>query len=182
MPRYRGLAVAAVAVMTTLVAPASAAQAADPTDKAAVLAAWTQPAAASYTAWNNARLNQAAWASYGFDWTTDYCTTSPDQPSGFDFRLACRRHDFGYRNYDAAGLFPANKTRLDETLYADLSRRCDTYNAIVRPACDGLAWTYYQAARQLGRPKVSPAELERAERMKNDALRRAAAEPGASRR
>lgn len=150
-------------------APADAA----PPDKPAVLASWTQTSVASYNAWNAARQNQASWAAYKFDWSTDYCTTSPDNPVGFDFRLACQRHDFGYRNYGAAGQFPANKSRLDDMFHQDLSRRCDTYNAAVRPACDSLAWTYYQAARQFGEPFVSAADLERAARMKADGLRAA---------
>ena len=53
----------------------------------------------------------ATGPSYGFDWSTDYCSASPDQPLGFDFRLSCWRHDFGYRNYKAVGAFPANKSR-----------------------------------------------------------------------
>ncbi len=34
------------------------------------------------------RQNQGAWADYAFDWSTDLCSTSPDQPLGFDFRNA----------------------------------------------------------------------------------------------
>lgn len=45
------------------------------------------------------------------------------------------------------------------------SRKCDTYSAIVRPACDSLGWTYYQAAQQFGSPKVSAAEPARAKRI-----------------
>jgi phospholipase A2-like protein len=55
--------------------------------------------AASYNAWNSARQNQSAWSAYAFDWSTDYCSSSPDQPLGFDFRIPCWHHDFGYRNY-----------------------------------------------------------------------------------
>src|SRR5688572_9209654 len=82
-------------------------------EKLAVLSGWTQTSAASYAAWNNARLDRDRWASYGFDWSTDHCSTSPDRPLGFDFRLSCHRHDFGYRNYKVVNRFPANKARLD---------------------------------------------------------------------
>src|SRR5262245_54232456 len=91
---------AGIVLALTAAAPANAVTI---EQKAAVLSSWTQPTTASTTAWNNARLNQAAWAAYGFDWSTDYCSTSPDQPLGFDFRIPCWHHDFGYRNYKAMG-------------------------------------------------------------------------------
>lgn len=92
-----GAAVAAVAAALLTAAPAQAA----PADKPEVLSRWTQTSASSYQSWYAARQNQAAWAAYGFDWSTDYCTTSPDNPYGYPFALSCARHDFGYRNYKA---------------------------------------------------------------------------------
>ncbi|HEX5995969.1 MAG TPA: phospholipase [Jiangellales bacterium] len=143
--------------------------------KLAVLSSFTQTSATSYNAWNSARLNQAAWAEYGFDWSTDYCSSSPDNPLGFDFRLACYRHDFGYRNYKAVGQFPANKSRLDSAFYEDMKRKCATYNSFVRPACYSLAWTYYQAVVAFGSVAVQQADLDRAARLKADGERRMAA-------
>lgn len=131
-------------------------------DKPAVLASFTQTSASSYNAWNSARLNQGSWAAYQFDWSTDYCSSSPDNPLGFAFQLSCYRHDFGYRNYKAIGQFPANKARLDNAFYEDLKRVCATYSSAVRPACLSLAWTYYQAVRLFGAPVVDAADLERA--------------------
>src|SRR5437879_1240621 len=98
----------AAAVFITLgwATPASAATF-DP--KVAVLSGWTQASAGSYTGWHTARDDQPAWADYAFDWSTDFCSASPDEPLGFDFRLPCARHDFGYRNYKVVGLFSANK-------------------------------------------------------------------------
>jgi hypothetical protein len=116
----------------------------------AVLADWTQPTAASFHEWDAARRDTSRWAAYGFDWTTDYCTDGPERPTGFDFRLSCRRHDFGYRNYAAAGGLTAVRARLDRMLCADLKRTCGTYRAAVRPVCLGLAWVYYHAARRYG--------------------------------
>lgn len=130
-----------------LVTPA---QAATEPDRATVLASFTQTTAASYDAWNAARQNRDKWASYHFDWGTDYCSVSPDKPFGFDFHLACWRHDFGYGNYRRAGTFAANKKRLDVALYEDIKRKCRTYPAASRPVCNSLAWIYYQAVSIFG--------------------------------
>ena len=144
-----------------LLAPATAASAT--ASKASVLYDWTQPTASSTNAWNAARLNRDPWASYGFDWTTDYCSSSPDNPLGFNFSLSCWRHDFGYRNYKDLGAFPANKDRLDDMFYADLKRKCATYSTVTRPACYSLAWTYYQAVSIFGSLEaVNPSDIDRA--------------------
>ena len=57
------------------------------------------------------------------------------------------------------------KTRLDDAFYADLRRKCATYNFLVRPACYSLAWTYYQAVRAFGSVVVSRADIDRAARL-----------------
>ncbi|MFI5862691.1 phospholipase [Streptomyces sp. NPDC051546] len=139
----------ALAAVLALVPPAFAAPRAPavPQDKPQVLSGWTQPDAASQGAWAAARENRAEWEPYAFDWSTDYCTTSPDNPFGFPFRTACARHDFGYRNYKAAGEFPAAKPRLDEMFHADLKRVCARYPGARRASCEGTAWTYYQAVK-----------------------------------
>ena len=146
-----------------LLLPGTAASAATAAQKLAVLASWTQPTAVSYDAWNTARLHRARWASYRFDWSTDYCTASPERPLGYDFTLACWHHDFGYRNYKAMGRFAANKDRLDIVFYADLRRVCATYQLVLQPACYSLAWTYYQAVHIFGSlAAVRPSDLDRA--------------------
>jgi hypothetical protein len=155
--------VAAAVLGVVAAASIPAAASAAPADKPAVLASWTQTSVASFNSWNAARQNQGAWSQYAFDWSTDYCTSSPDNPLGFDFRLPCYRHDFGYRNYKAAGQFDASKSRLDNALYQDLLRACDAYEPVFeRPACDALAWTYYQAVRVFGFTRVTQADLDRA--------------------
>ncbi|MET8149293.1 phospholipase [Actinoplanes sp. NPDC049668] len=155
--RFLVILVSAVALLT----PSVAATAAE--SKASVLSRWTQPTAASTNSWNSARLDRAPWASYGFDWSTDLCSSSPDNPLGFAFENSCWHHDFGYRNYKAIGAFPANKARVDDTFYADLKRVCATYNAVVRPACLSLAWTYYQAVSIFGSlDSVSQSDIDRA--------------------
>jgi Prokaryotic phospholipase A2 len=153
-----------VTVLAVLL-PGTVAFAATTAQKLSVLARWTQPTAASYQAWNDARLHRAKWASYRFDWSTDYCTASPERPLGYDFTLACVHHDFGYRNYNALGRFAANKDRLDTVFYADLRRVCGTYRLVLQPACYGLAWTYYQAVHVFGSlAAVSPSDIQRIDR------------------
>ncbi|MFG2267340.1 phospholipase [Streptomyces sp. NPDC048720] len=143
-----GLSASALAVLT-VVGTATAADAA-PSDKPQVLANWTQTSASSYNAWAAARANQSAWSAYAFDWSTDYCSTSQDNPFGFPFSMSCARHDFGYRNYKATGTFSANKARLDSALYEDLKRVCLNYTGGTKTACDSTAWTYYQAVKAFG--------------------------------
>jgi Prokaryotic phospholipase A2 len=164
MTRFvRRTLVVLVAVLALLL-PATAASAATTAHKLAVLARWTQPTAASYQAWNYGRLHRAEWASYRFDWSTDYCTASPERPLGYNFTLACWHHDFGYRNYKAMGRFAANKDRLDIVFYADLRRVCATYRLVLQPACYSLAWTYYEAVRIFGSlTAVSTSDIRRAE-------------------
>jgi len=171
MRRPSSLLLACVAGLTITLVAATPAAAVTLEQKLSVMFSWTQPNATSYNAWNSARQNQAAWAEYGFDWSTDYCSSSPDQPLGFDFRLSCYRHDFGYRNYKAVGQFPANKDRIDDAFYYDMRTKCNTYNSFVRPACLSLAWTYYQAVRTFGSVVVSQADLDRAAQLKAEGLR-----------
>ncbi|MEU0744357.1 phospholipase [Streptomyces sp. NPDC006134] len=146
--RVLPLVAAALAVPAALVTT-SAAHAA-PADKAAVLSSWTQNSASSYNAWVAARNNQSAWSAYGFDWSTDYCSSSPDNPFGFPFQTACARHDFGYRNHKAMGTFDAGKARLDSAFYADLKRVCAGYSGAQEVSCNSTAWIYYQAVDKLG--------------------------------
>ncbi|MBE1486816.1 phospholipase [Plantactinospora soyae] len=177
MPRrlLTALAAGTFAVLAILGSASPAAAAVTPEQKLAVLSSWTQTSAGSYNAWNSARTNQGAWADYAFNWTTDYCSSSPDNPLGFDFELSCYRHDFGYRNYKAVSQFDPNKARLDSAFYEDLRRSCATYNVFVRPACNSLAWTYYQAVRVFGSVIISQSDLDKAAELKADGERRAAA-------
>ena len=161
MARYRSLAVALLLALVGLVGLAQPAVAA-PADKPAVLSSFTQTSAASYNRFFAARGNQGAWAAYGFDWSTDKCSSSPDNPFGFPFANSCIRHDFGYRNYKAIGAFSANKARLDNMLLADLLRVCTRYSGVTKGACDSLAHTYYQAVHVFGTIAVSQADLDRA--------------------
>lgn len=169
------LAAGTIALLTAIGVATPAAAAVSREQKLAVLSSWTQTSASSYNAWNSARVNRSPWTEYAFDWSTDYCSSSPDNPLGFKFSLSCYRHDFGYRNHKAMGVFPANKSRLDSAFYEDLKRVCATYNSVVRPACYSLAWTYYQAVSVFGSvAAVQQSDLDRAARMKANAERAAA--------
>ncbi|KOU72306.1 hypothetical protein ADK57_10195 [Streptomyces sp. MMG1533] len=143
-----GMAASTLALIT-VVGTAAAADAA-PADEPQVLASWTQTSASSYNSWAAARANRSAWNAYVFDWTTDYCSSSPDNPFGFPFRMSCARHDFGYRNYKAAGAFSVNKSRLDSAFHEDLKRVCAKYTGGTKTACNSTAWTYYQAVKAFG--------------------------------
>ncbi|MFF1692192.1 phospholipase [Streptomyces sp. NPDC058257] len=147
--RLSALAVSA-ASLTLAIGAAAAPAAAVPADKAKVLSNWSQTDAGSYNAWVAARANQGAWSEYKFNWSTDYCSSSPDNPFGFPFQTSCARHDFGYRNYKEAGTFDANKARIDSAFYADLKRVCAGYSGAKKTSCDATAWTYYQAVDKLG--------------------------------
>jgi Prokaryotic phospholipase A2 len=144
--------------------------------KLGVMSSFTQPTSTSQAAWYYGRTHQSQYAEYGLDWSTDYCSASPDEPLGFDFRLPCARHDFGYRNYKAVGLFSANKDRIDTAFYFDLKAKCAMYSWIVRPSCYSLAWTYYEAVHYFGALNVSRASLDQAAAYKTALERHAAAE------
>ncbi|MDP9847054.1 phospholipase [Streptosporangium lutulentum] len=146
--------------LTTLLGLTLPAYAVTPEQKLAALSGFSQPTTASANSWRSAWQNQAGWADYAFDWSTDLCSTSPDQPLGFDFRMPCRRHDFGYRNYKVVGQFPANKPRIDDAFYFDMKQICAGYSAIPKASCNSLAWTYYQAVKTFGNLNVTEAQIE----------------------
>lgn len=158
-PKWLLTPIVAFAIVFGIASPAAAVTT---EQKLSQLSAFTQNSTASYDSWNAARQNQGAWADYAFNWSTDYCSSSPDNPLGFSFNIACYRHDFGYRNYKEMGQFPANKDRIDSYFYGDLKRKCATYNWAVRPACYSLAWTYYQAVKNFGSVIVTSDDLQRA--------------------
>ena len=169
--RLAGLLATPVLSFLLVLTIASPAAAVSFEQKVAAVDSFTQTPVASYNSWLNARNNQAAWTDYAFDWSTDLCSSSPDNPLGFDFKLSCARHDFGYRNYKRLSLFTSTvKSRVDSAFYEDLKRKCATYNVFVRPACYSLAWTYYQAVKAFGSLRVSQADLDKAAALKAKGL------------
>jgi hypothetical protein len=80
------------------------------------------------------------------DWSSDGCSSSPDNPFGFNFVKACYRHDFGYRNYK-------KQSRFNETtrLTIDNNFKTDLYTICAGNwACNRTADVYYAAVRQFG--------------------------------
>lgn len=76
-------------------------------------------------------LRDAAYDAPRLDWSSDLCSvpvvTEPQRsvPQGFDFRAACERHDFGYRNYKAQGRFTEDlRRRVDDGFLADMDAVC----------------------------------------------------------
>jgi hypothetical protein len=80
------------------------------------------------------------------DWSSDGCSSSPDNPFGFNFVKACYRHDFGYRNYKKQSRFnETTRLTLDNNFKADLYVICNG-----NWACKRTADIYYAAVRQFG--------------------------------
>lgn len=85
-----------------------------------------------------------------FDWSSDGCTDAADEPHGWNFRDACHRHDFAYRNYGVGRTqaSPTDHTRAaaDRQFRKDLLDECAGVEE--RRRCEGLAETYYTAVRR----------------------------------
>ncbi|KAI6282410.1 hypothetical protein ACKVWC_004365 [Pyricularia oryzae] len=91
------------------------------------------------------------------DWTSDGCTSSPDNPLGFPFTPACNRHDFGYQNYRIQSRFTqSNKFNIDNNFLLDLNNQCNGLNIIARGTCRALADVYYAAVRAFGGSDATP--------------------------
>ncbi|OLF10797.1 phospholipase [Actinophytocola xanthii] len=89
------------------------------------------------------------------NWSSDGCTSAPDNPFGFDFVRACHRHDFGYRNYRQQGRFTeANRLTIDNRFKSDMYSICDG-----NWACNRFADVYYAAVRQFGNSALSTADI-----------------------
>lgn len=89
------------------------------------------------------------------DWTTDGCTAPIVGSTGrsFDFRRACIRHDFGYRNYKRLGVFDAtSRLALDERFRADMDESCAPRRRTRKVRCMAWAALYYAAVRAGGGP------------------------------
>ncbi|MFW6693685.1 phospholipase [Streptomyces sp. MAR4 CNX-425] len=118
-----------------------------------------------YTLADNDESRQMYWTAldrftrlgknpFKFDWSTDYCSGSPDKPGGFNFKDPCRRHDFGYRNYKKLRAFSEkNKARVDTMFLHDMRRICSVqpgFYSWQRDGCRKTAQKYYSAVRVVG--------------------------------
>ncbi len=89
------------------------------------------------------------------NWTTDGCSAPLVGESGrsFNFRNACIRHDFGYRNYKARGLFNTDaRTRLDGQFRRDLEALCAPKVRTFKVRCVAWAEIFFTAVRAAGGP------------------------------
>ncbi len=94
----------------------------------------------------------------GFDWSSDGCSTPfpvglGDTGRSFNFRNACYRHDFGYRNAGRVGRWNAvERKRIDDRLLADMRADCAPRPWTQRTTCVTWAEIYYAAVRRFGGP------------------------------
>ncbi|KAF2649581.1 hypothetical protein K491DRAFT_610442 [Lophiostoma macrostomum CBS 122681] len=78
------------------------------------------------------------------DWSSDGCSSSPDNPFHFPFLPACYRHDFGYRNYQNQLRWSEfTREKLDKNLFKDLKDICSGVK-------EGVAEIYFDAVRAFG--------------------------------
>lgn len=86
------------------------------------------------------------------DWSTDECSAPVVGSTGisFDFTNACLRHDFGYRNTKALGLFDQRKAEIDNRFLADMKDHCATRSVFLQSSCYRWAYTFYHAVRRFG--------------------------------
>ncbi|KAM7185464.1 Prokaryotic phospholipase A2 domain containing protein [Naviculisporaceae sp. PSN 640] len=93
------------------------------------------------------------------DWSSDGCSSSPDNPFGFPFVPACHRHDFGYRNYKNQARFSdSNRLKIDDNFKKDLYYQCNTVT--LSGVCKALADVYYTAVRAFGGSGASKREVD----------------------
>lgn len=87
----------------------------------------------------------------------DHCTSSPDKPSGYDFRSACDMHDYGYgligNTYKGYRYYldRSKKSAVDDVFYTTLrDYTCSAYWA--KSWCRSIAWTYRKGVNN-GNPR-----------------------------
>ncbi|KAF4967413.1 hypothetical protein FSARC_5026 [Fusarium sarcochroum] len=93
------------------------------------------------------------------DWTSDVCTSAPDNPFRFPFAPACHRHDFGYGNYRIQERFTQTaKQKIDKLFHNDLYHQCKK----IKPSsvCKSLADMYYVAVRIMGGKHATPGKRD----------------------
>ncbi|KAK9444118.1 hypothetical protein VB005_02314 [Metarhizium brunneum] len=89
------------------------------------------------------------------DWTSDGCTSSPNNPFNFPFLPACHRHDFGYANFRLQTRFTrTNKLKIDMQFRTDLYYQCE--HTFAQGVCRALANVYYSAVRVFGGHDQTP--------------------------
>lgn len=92
------------------------------------------------------------------DWTTDGCSAPVVGSTGrsFDFYNACRRHDFGYRNYSRINggklWTSALRARVDNLFKKDMMADCKKRPATEKTSCNGWMDLFYNMVRAYAGP------------------------------
>jgi Prokaryotic phospholipase A2 len=157
--RLRTAVLVAVTSVLTVVSPALAGS---PRGHSAV-ADWAYVRHELYDVPLRQFIADAASADRWFDWSTDGCSAPllGDTGRSYNFREACRRHDFGYRNlhlleyrYGLGRDFwnSTNRRRVDQQFLADMKSHCRGRALLLQPSCFGMAHGYYTAVRVAGGP------------------------------
>lgn len=89
------------------------------------------------------------------DWTTDYCSAPVvgNEGRSFNFRNACMRHDFAYRNYRRLGVLDAPmRDAVDDVFHGDLVSSCLPKRVSLRLRCLAWAEVFFEMVRVAGGP------------------------------
>lgn len=86
------------------------------------------------------------------DYSDDGCSAPITGSVGlhYDFREACDRHDFGYRNFKRLGLFDERKAEVDMIFFHDMQDSCGDIFIALRRHCRNMAFIYFQGVDKLG--------------------------------
>lgn len=89
----------------------------------------------------------------GLDWATDYCSAPivGNEGRSFNFRNACMRHDFAYRNYRRLGILDAPmRDAVDDVFHRDLVESCLPKRVSLRLRCLAWAEAFFETVRVAG--------------------------------
>jgi hypothetical protein len=92
------------------------------------------------------------------DWSTDGCSAPVVGSTGrsFDFYNACRRHDFGYRNYsrikNGTLWTSALRARVDALFKSDMMADCKKRPVSERTSCTAWMDLFYNMVRAYAGP------------------------------
>jgi len=93
-----------------------------------------------------------------FDWSSDGCSAPLIGGTGrtFDFTNACRRHDFGYRNFSRIdrGIWwdAPTRRRIDDKFLSDMRTNCSHRSTKDRLMCRSWALVFYRTVRAYAGP------------------------------
>ena len=140
------------AVLAVLVAVSSMLTAPSPTDERSVAIVSSVAFELDLAGFTRLKLRLARTHPH-LDWSTDGCSAPVVGSEGrtFDFRSACARHDFSYRNFSALGLLDETlRARIDEQFRRDLYRSCERQLRTRRVRCVAWAELFVEVVRRVG--------------------------------